>query len=277
MAQEESVHDEPYVRAVDEMKLPGVYELGYYEAHQGHQHPQAYLLRRGPDSDLNVMVDTPYYSTRLAEMVEALGGARLLLHTHRRPANADTEKWCKRLLGSVRMIHADDVDDFTRFAEMKLRGSNASWALNDDIMIVTTPGLTPGHVCLQYRPIKGEVALFTGGMLAYDPTLGQLAEPDADSPIHSLNRLKRSLSNMAQAARFQWVLPSGKGGVRFNDTHTGPSQIRAVVESLGRKEVRSNIHHLLLLRLFEWLITAMCHVLPNVCMFPWWVVVTRYT
>jgi len=213
-----------------------VYGLGYYEEEYGDERvPDAYLLQRGEEKELNIMVDTPRYSTRLAEMVEALGGARVLLHTHRRPTNIDSEKWCKRLLNSVRMIHAHDVDDVTRFAEIKLRGgSNMSWGMNKDIMVRTTPGLTAGHLCLQYRPPDGEAALFTGGMIRYNTTIEALTIPP-QSAVFDQNKLIRSLRDVARA-KFNWILPSGQGAHYYDEPVTGQEQIRELADSLEGEE-----------------------------------------
>uniref|UniRef100_A0A0E0K797 Metallo-beta-lactamase domain-containing protein n=1 Tax=Oryza punctata TaxID=4537 RepID=A0A0E0K797_ORYPU len=133
----------------------GVYLCGYHS--QDSYGATSYLITH-PHG--NILVDSPRYTTKLADNIEKLGGARYMFLTHRDDV-ADHRKWAERLK-CERIIHSGDVEDVTADVEWKLTG-NGPWDIGADFELIHTPGHTEGSVCLFYKPIK---ALFTGDHVA---------------------------------------------------------------------------------------------------------------
>ncbi len=111
---------------------------------------------------------------------------------------ADSGKYAKTF-GAKRIIHKEDsraVPD----AEIKVEGTDPV-PLDEDLLIIPTPGHTKGHMVLLYR----EKFLFTGDHLAYSRRRGSLVA-FRDYCWYSWEELKRSMKRLLEFS-FEWVLP----------------------------------------------------------------------
>lgn len=155
----------------------------------------SYLIERPTG---NVLVDVPRFATQLVRRVEARGGVRWIVLTHRDDV-ADHERWARRF-GAERVLHERDVTAATAGVERRLHG-DAPVELGPDLLVVPTPGHTAGHCVLLHR----DRHLFTGDHLWWSPRLGSL---HASRRVcwHSWSEQRRSVERLLQY-RFEWVLP----------------------------------------------------------------------
>jgi glyoxylase-like metal-dependent hydrolase (beta-lactamase superfamily II)/ferredoxin len=158
----------------------------------------SWLIRRPAERGGNVLVDVPRFSEPLLERIEALGGAKLLFLTHRDDVGSH-EKFAARL-HCERVMHRADVTADTRTIERPLDGLDPV-ALDDDLLVIPTPGHTAGSACLLHR----EKFLFGGDHVAWNDRLGH---PYAfrDACWFSWDVLKESMRRLA-SFRFEWILP----------------------------------------------------------------------
>lgn len=177
---------------VDAAALPHVLFCGYASA--ASYGAAAWLVRR-PDG--NVLVDSPRWSAALADRIEALGGVRTMLLTHRDDV-ADHELWRQRF-GCERVIHQGDVSPGTRACERILEGS-AEASLASDLLVIPVPGHTRGSVAL----LHGD-ALFSGDHVWAAGDQRSL-ECGRDVCWYSWPEQRRSIERLAAHA-FTWVLP----------------------------------------------------------------------
>ncbi|MEN9786467.1 MAG: hypothetical protein RLZZ299_1731 [Pseudomonadota bacterium] len=141
---------------------PGVLDLGY--ASRRARGAAAWLLRR-PDG--NVLVDVPRYAKPLLQRIDALGGVRWIVMTHR-GATGEHAAWARHYR-ATRVLHTADRDDSTAEVEHLVAGPAR---LDDDLELLPVPGHTAGSMALLWR---GEV-LLSGAHLAADAQ-GRLCAP----------------------------------------------------------------------------------------------------
>lgn len=156
----------------------------------------AWLIRR-PGG--NVLVDSPRAAAPLMRRVEALGGVRWMILTHRDDV-ADHAIWARHF-GAQRILHADDRTADTAEVERFVHGL-APVPLAADLTLIPLPGHTRGSMGLLYR----DEVLFSGDHLwAAAPGSHRLAAGrhvcwyDWPTQIHSMELLL--------ACRFGHVLP----------------------------------------------------------------------
>src|SRR3569832_1914335 len=118
----------------------------------------SYLITR-PEG--NILIDSPRFASQLVKRIEAMGGVSRMLLTHKDDVAAHAmfrEKFdCERLM------HADD-GALRLGVEQVITGEEAR-QLDDDLLVIPTPGHTRGHVVFLYR----NKFLFTGDHLAWSP------------------------------------------------------------------------------------------------------------
>jgi glyoxylase-like metal-dependent hydrolase (beta-lactamase superfamily II)/ferredoxin len=181
------------VAALPEHIADDVYRCGY--ASESSFGAIAYLIRRDGG---NVLVDSPRFTAPLAKNIAALGGAARMLLTHQDDV-ADHAKYHQHF-GCERVLHRDDVRSGTAAVELQPTGREPV-ALDDDLLMIPTPGHTKGHAVFLYR----NRFLFTGDHLAWSENRGHLyAFRSAcwyswTEQIASMERLREH--------RFEWVLP----------------------------------------------------------------------
>jgi len=181
---------------VDANRLPRVFHLGHHAAESFGATP--YLVSPGVGSSgVSFMVDSPRFSTRLAQLIEAVVGSRgpdMLLLTHIDDVGHHG-RWKERWPEMKRVIHSTEVrgPDMwpyieTRDVELQLvdadavtpdsstPGSLPRWHLAPGLSAIHTPGHTPGSLCFLAAPdaTDGDGCLFTGDHLALSGRLGRL-------------------------------------------------------------------------------------------------------
>jgi len=144
----------------------------------------------------NVLVDSPRAARPLFERIDALGGVRTMVLSHRDDV-ADHDAFARRY-GCERVMHAADAGALP--IERRISG-DAVVALDDELTIIPVPGHTRGSVALLLR----EKFLFTGDHLWLDEDDLRL---DMGRGVcwYSWREQLRSLARLRDF-RFQWVLP----------------------------------------------------------------------
>ena len=175
----------------------------------------SYLIVR-PEG--NVLIDSPRFALPLVRRLEAMGGVRLMVLTHRDDV-ADHARF-REHFRCDRIIHEADAE----FAPERSISGTEPVALSDDLLVLPTPGHTPGHLALLYR----KKYLFTGDHLAWDSEEGRL-DAFEDYCWHSWEEQRRSMERLREHP-FEWVLP-GHGA-----RHPAPApEMRGLLESLIRR------------------------------------------
>jgi glyoxylase-like metal-dependent hydrolase (beta-lactamase superfamily II)/ferredoxin len=146
----------------------------------------------------NALVDSPRFAGPLVKRIEEMGGVRRLLLTHQDDV-ADHEKFHQRF-GCERVLHRDDVRSRTSAIEMQPSGLDPI-AIDDQLVMIPTPGHTKGHAVYLYR----DKFLFTGDHLAWDET-GDRLYAFRDVCWYSWSEQTESMRRLLQY-RFEWVLP----------------------------------------------------------------------
>jgi glyoxylase-like metal-dependent hydrolase (beta-lactamase superfamily II)/ferredoxin len=155
----------------------------------------SYLVRRDRG---NLLIDSPRYASPLAKSIDALGGVSRMLLTHQDDV-ADHARFHERY-GCERVLHRDDVRAATREVELQVSG-NEPVQLEDDLLMIPTPGHTRGHAVFLYR----DKFLFTGDHLAWSDTRGHLYA-FRSACWYSWPEQIRSMERLLDY-RFEWVLP----------------------------------------------------------------------
>jgi glyoxylase-like metal-dependent hydrolase (beta-lactamase superfamily II)/ferredoxin len=153
----------------------------------------SYYLR-----DSTTLVDSPRFANPLVKNIEMLGGVDRMLLTHQDDV-ADHEKFHERF-GCERVLHRDDIRSRTASAEVQPKGLDPL-RINDDFLMIPTPGHTKGHSVFLYR----EKFLFTGDHLAWDPDDERLIA-FRNACWYSWSEQTTSMARLLDY-RFEWVLP----------------------------------------------------------------------
>jgi glyoxylase-like metal-dependent hydrolase (beta-lactamase superfamily II)/ferredoxin len=170
-----------------------VYYCGFASEHSFGA--SSYLIVR-PEG--NVLVDSPRAAKPLMDAIEALGGVRTMLLSHKDDV-ADHTKYAARF-GCSRVMHAADVGSGTRDVEQKIEGDGPV-PLAPDLTVIPLAGHTRGSIGLLY----GGRFLFTGDHLWWDED--ELALGASRSVCwYSWREQTRSMQKLL-AFEFDWVLP----------------------------------------------------------------------
>ena len=143
----------------------------------------------------NVLVDSPRFTAPLVRRIAELGGVRWMFLTHQDDV-ADHRKFHERF-GCDRILHEEDAGVAV---ERPIRGREPV-RLDDDLVILPTPGHTAGHQVLLYR----DRFLFTGDHVWWDPESRRLAASRRYC-WHSWSEQRRSMERLLDRS-FEWVLP----------------------------------------------------------------------
>ncbi|MCU1279375.1 MAG: Metallo-beta-lactamase superfamily protein [bacterium] len=151
----------------------------------------------------NVLVDSPRAARPLYDRIDALGGVRTMVLSHRDDV-ADHAAFHRRF-GCERVMHAADAGALP--VEKRITGSDPI-ALDDELTILPVPGHTRGSIALLYR----DKFLFTGDHLWWDEDDERL---DMGRGVcwYSWREQLASLQKL-RAYKFEWVLPGH--GRRFH-------------------------------------------------------------
>jgi glyoxylase-like metal-dependent hydrolase (beta-lactamase superfamily II)/ferredoxin len=154
----------------------------------------AYLIVR-PQG--NVLVDSPRFTAPLVKKIERLGGVKLIFLSHQDDI-ADHAKFAAHF-GCPRIMHERDGAE-RRGIERVVAGTEPV-RIDDEMLMVPTPGHTRGHQVLLYR----NKVLFTGDHLAWEPEEKTLTA-FRDACWYSWPEQTRSMERLLDY-RFEWVLP----------------------------------------------------------------------
>jgi glyoxylase-like metal-dependent hydrolase (beta-lactamase superfamily II)/ferredoxin len=155
----------------------------------------SYFIRRESG---NVLIDSPRFAGPLVKNIDAMGGVRRMLLTHQDDV-ADHDKFHERF-GCERVLHRDDVRSRTAAVELQPQGLDPI-ALDDDLLMIPTPGHTKGHAVFLYR----NRFLFTGDHLAWNESRGALYA-FRSACWYSWKEQIASMERLLDY-RFEWVLP----------------------------------------------------------------------
>lgn len=169
----------------------------------------SYLIVRHEAEGGNVLIDSPRFTRPLVRKIEALGGVRTIFLTHRDDV-ADHDKFARKF-GAVRVMHADD--NAARYGVERVVEGEEETRLDDDLIVIPTPGHTRGHAVLLYK----NRYLFTGDHLAWSPTRETLTA-FRSACWYSWDVQTRSMEKLFSYS-FEWVLP-GHGRIH-RDTAEG--------------------------------------------------------
>jgi glyoxylase-like metal-dependent hydrolase (beta-lactamase superfamily II)/ferredoxin len=170
-----------------------VWHCGFH--HENSFGAASYLITR-PGG--NVLVDSPRFAAPLVRRLEELGGIATLFLTHQDDV-ADHEKYARHF-GCTRVLHRGDVQPGTAGVERIVEGQQPV-RLDEDLLVIPTPGHTAGSACLLYR----DRWLFTGDHLAWSERL-QHVYGFRDACWHDWGQVIES-TRALQMQRFEWILP----------------------------------------------------------------------
>lgn len=178
----------------------GVSMLGY--ASPDSFGAMSYLVER---LEGNLMIDGPRWNGHLENAIEARGGLRQVLLTHRDDV-ADAGRYAERF-GARVVIHHEDRSAAP--GDAALRTFRGEEELQRGVLAVPTPGHTKGHAMF----LVDGTYLFTGDSLHGSRVMNDLAAWESVA-WYSWEEQTRSLERLAARHTFEWVLP-GHGG-RFH-------------------------------------------------------------
>jgi glyoxylase-like metal-dependent hydrolase (beta-lactamase superfamily II)/ferredoxin len=201
----------PALAALPELVDGDVHRCGY--ASESSFGAISYLIRR-PSG--NILIDSPRFSGPLVKNITAMGGVSRMLLTHQDDV-ADHARFAERF-GCERVLHRDDVHPRTASIELQPSGRDPI-ALDDDLLMIPTPGHTRGHAVFLDR----ETYLFTGDHLAWSERRGHLYA-FRSACWYSWPEQIRSMERLLDY-RFEWVLP-GHG----RPVHLDASSMRSSLE-----------------------------------------------
>jgi len=179
----------------------------------------SYLVVRPDDEGGNVLVDSPRFTRPLVRKIEALGGVRTIFLTHRDDV-ADHDKYARHFKAS-RVMHGDD--NAARYGVERVVEGVEAVRLDQDLLVIPTPGHTRGHAVLLYR----DKYLFTGDHLAWSPTRGTLTA-FRTACWYSWTAQTRSMRRLLEY-KFEWVLP-GHGRIHHAPAEEMHSELERCVE-----------------------------------------------
>jgi glyoxylase-like metal-dependent hydrolase (beta-lactamase superfamily II)/ferredoxin len=162
----------------------------------------SYLIERSDANGGNVLIDSPRFTSHLVKRIAAKGGLSRMFLTHKDDI-ADHKRFTEKF-GCERIMHADD--GARRLGIERVVEGEDPVRLDDDLVVIPTPGHTRGHMLLLYR----NKFLFTGDHLAWSPTRQTLtAFPSV--AWYSWKEQTRSMEKLLDYT-FEWVLP-GHGDI----------------------------------------------------------------
>ena len=183
----------------------------------------SYLIVRTPKQGGNVLVDSPRFTTPLVKHIEQMGGVNVMFLSHRDDI-ADHAKFAAHF-HCPRIMH--DGDGAAALRIERVTSGVDPLQIDDDLLLIPTPGHTPGHQVLLYR----DKVLFTGDHLAWSPKRETLMA-FRDVCWHSWPLQTRSMEKLL-AYRFEWVLP-GHGRIHHGSAEEMHEHLRRCVEDMKR-------------------------------------------
>lgn len=157
----------------------------------------SYLIVRPPDKGGNVLIDSPRFTMPLVKRIEQMGGVNLMFLSHRDDI-ADHAKFAAHF-HCPRIMHKDE--NIAALGIERIITSTDPVRIEDDLLVIPTPGHTRGHQVLLYR----NKVLFTGDHLSWSPERKTLTA-FRDVCWYSWPEQTRSMERLLDY-HFEWVLP----------------------------------------------------------------------
>jgi glyoxylase-like metal-dependent hydrolase (beta-lactamase superfamily II) len=167
------------------------------------------LITRPANEGGNILIDSPRFATQLVKRIEAMGGVSRMLLTHKDDVAA--HELFRERFNCERVMHADD--GASRLGVERVISGEEPVQLDDNLLVIPTPGHTRGHVVFLYR----NKFLFTGDHLAWSPRK-QTLTAFRSVAWYSWPLQTRSMEKLLNY-EFQWVLP-GHGDMHNDDART---------------------------------------------------------
>jgi glyoxylase-like metal-dependent hydrolase (beta-lactamase superfamily II)/ferredoxin len=184
----------------------------------------SYLIVRPPEQGGNVLVDSPRFTNPLVKRIEEMGGVNLMWLSHRDDI-ADHAKFAAHF-HCPRMMHQGDGAAALGI-ENAVTGTDPQ-RIDDDLLMIPTPGHTRGHQVLLYR----DKVLFTGDHLAWSPKRETLTA-FRDVCWYNWTEQTRSMEKLL-AYRFEWVLP-GHGRIHHDSAEEMHKHLERCVETMKQQ------------------------------------------
>lgn len=175
----------------------------------------SYLIVRDEIDGGNVLVDSPRLASQLSKRIAERGGIRTMLLSHSDDIAAH-ESYA-RIFGCARVMH--EADGAARRGIERIITGTDEIRMDDDWLIIPTPGHTRGHMVFLYR----NKYLFTGDHLAWSPARHTLTA-FRNVNWYSWPAQIRSMEKLLDYT-FEWVLP-GHGRIH----HDTPAAMRAYLQ-----------------------------------------------
>ena len=184
----------------------------------------AYLIVRPAADGGNVLVDSPRFTVPLVKRIEDMGGISVMFLSHRDDI-ADHAKFAAHF-GCRRVMHA--ADGAARLGIEQVIGGDDVVRLDQEFVVVPTPGHTRGHQVLFYR----EEALFSGDHLAWSPMRDTLTA-FRDACWYSWPVQTQSMRRLLDYP-FEWVLP-GHGRIHHAPAGEMHGHLARCIEWMGAR------------------------------------------
>jgi len=185
----------------------------------------SYLIVRPDSEGGNVLVDSPRFATQLVKKLTALGGATTMFLTHRDDV-AYHHQFAGRF-GCKRIMHA--ADGARRLGIEQIVESDTDFRIDDDLLVIPTPGHTRGHMVLLYK----NRFLFTGDHLAWSPARQSLTAFRSVN-WYSWPEQTRSMEKLLNYD-FEWVLP-GHGRIHHDSCENMRSYLQRCVAWMKERD-----------------------------------------
>ncbi len=179
----------------------------------------SYLIVRPDEAGGNVLVDSPRFASPLVRRIKELGGVKTMFLTHQDDI-ADHAAFAKEFC-CERVMHA--ADGAARRGIERIIEGEEEVRLDDDLLVIPTPGHTRGHQVLLYR----NKFLFTGDHLAWSPEKETLTA-FRNHNWYSRAEQTRSMERLLRY-RFEWVLP-GHGRIHHDTSEAMREHLLRCVE-----------------------------------------------
>lgn len=223
----------------------GVWMMGAADTTDKNFGAMTYFIQR-PDG--NVLVDPPRPSEALFEFIEQRGGLRWLFITHKDHAAGHSEiaarMGCRRVIGAADVNLKEtqyeaysgdcEVQVASRPGVFDLEGRPLRSVRDAELAVLTTPGHTPGGLCLAYK----NRFLFTGDHLSFSQRTGRLTAhriqcwEDWDRLMDSNCKLLERMRSKELA--FVWVLPGHGELHRFESEEAATAALEACLGWMAR-------------------------------------------
>src|SRR5205085_2231049 len=151
------------------------------------------------------LVDSPRFAAPLVKNIERLGGARRMLLTHQDDV-ADHQKF-RDHFALERVLHRADVRSHTAAVEIQPQG-NEPVRLDDDVLMIPTPGHTRGHAVYIDRESFSPGSRISAGSATWSTPSATASSASSFPPPSSLSARARCSASSAAPSSSSSAPPS---------------------------------------------------------------------